>query len=283
MPIQLVTGSCADVSVAKQQEHNIQVVNLSVTWPDGTQSPPGDNHAFYSKLSTSKELPQTAAPSPGAFQEVFDAALAKGDEVICVVISGDISATYNSAVIAREQSIAPDKIYIVDSRSVAMGEQILLADAVRMRDAGHSAEDIVAVLESRRYDIRFYALVPDLKYLKMGGRISAGAATIGSLLNIKPIMGMEEGKVHAFGKGRGEKQAFQKFIDLVKTDGIDTTKPIMLGYSSDESMMKKLEVCLLEAGLPVESAEHCEIGSTIGTHAGPGACGISFVRCKNKT
>jgi len=277
MAIQLITDSSADLTPEFQQQHNIQVVNLSVNWSGGETCPPG-NTAFYEKLSTTKTLPKTAAPSPGDFRAVFDPAVSRGDTIIAVLLSSGISATVQAAHIARAEMAEKDQIFIIDSRSAAMGEQILLLEAIRLIASGTSAEDIVAVLDHRRHDIRFYAIVPDLKYLKMGGRISSGAATVGSLLNIRPIVGLEDGVVASFAKVRGTQAAYLKLIELIKQDGIDDSKPFFFGYSYNDDAMRTLEQLCLDAGLPVQNAHHCEIGSIVGTHAGPGACGVSFIR-----
>ena len=277
MAIQFITDSSADLTIAQQQEFNIKVVNLSVNWPMGESCLPG-NDAFYEKLMTSKVLPKTAAPSPGDFRAVFEESVNNGDTVIALLLSSEISATVQAAHIARSEMEQKDKVFIVDSRTVAMGEQILLIEAMRLAKEGVSAEDIVAVLENRRFDVRFYAIVPDLKYLKMGGRISSGAATVGSLLHIRPIVGMEDGKVHSFAKARGKQAAYAKLIDLVRQDGIDESKPVIMGYSNSDDALNELEQLFAGTDLPVAGAQRCEIGPIIGTHAGPGACGVSFIR-----
>jgi len=277
MAIKLITDSSADLSLEQQQQLNVDVVNLSVNWPAGETCHPG-NDAFYEKLTTAKVLPKTAAPSPEDFLAAFEKAVGNGDTVIAVLISSGMSATVQAAQIAREDMAEKNRIFIVDSLSATMGEQVLLFEADRMIKAGTSPEDIVAVLERRRHDLSFYAIMPDLKYAKMGGRVSASAATVGTLLNIHPIFGFKNGKAHSFAKARGKKAAYLKLIDLIKADNIDASKPVIFGYSYRDNAMKEFEELYNAAGLPTENRSYCSLGPIVGTHGGPGACGISFLR-----
>lgn len=275
MPIQFVTDSSADLTPEQQQQHNIEVIDLSISWPDGQTPEPG-NKAFYEKLMTVKHLPKTAAPSPEAFHAVFERAVANGDEVVAVLLSAGISSTVQSAHIARSMMTHKDKVHIVDSRLATMGLQLLLMEGIRMRDKGISAEDIAAVLETRCRNVKFYTIVPDLKYLKLGGRISSGAATIGALLHVMPIVGMVDGKVASIAKERGRVNALKRMVDIIKSDGVDERYPVMFAYTYTPDSMYELQKLCDDAGLPVQNRTHCELGFTIGTYGGPGCAGIAF-------
>ena len=151
--------------------------------------------------------------------------------------------------------------------------------ACRLRDEGRSAADIAQILEERKRDIRLIALLDTLEYLRRGGRISGAAAIAGNLLSIKPVITVKEGEVAILGKARGSKNGNNMLIqEINKTNGIDFSLPFVLGYTGlDDSLLQKY-IADSEAlwkgqvsDLPITT-----IGSTIGTHAGPGAIGVAF-------
>ncbi len=278
MAIKIITDSAADLSEELIARHGIEVVPLSLSWPDGVLPENDSNEAFYARLKTCKQLPKTAQPSPAAFQDAFERAIADGSEVLAVLISSGISGTVQSATIAREAMADKQRVHIFDSRNATFGQTLLILEALRMIDKGMELSDILAVLESERDRISFYAVVTDLKYLKMGGRISASVATVGALLHICPIVGVVNGKVESIAKERGRQNAFKRIIEMAKKDGMDTTKPMMFGYTDTDDDMKLLRQMFAEQGLLHNDAGVCSIGYTIGTHGGPGAAGVVFFR-----
>ena len=167
----------------------------------------------------------------------------------------------------------------MDSLNVCLGEQILVLYAVRLRDQGLSAKEIAEKLEEKKKDVCVLAVFDTLEYLKQGGRISKTAAWAGNILSIKPVIAIEKGDVVILGKARGSKNGNNILIQEVKNkNGIDFSMPYMLGYSGlDDSLLQKYiaDSADLWASqtkeLPVST-----IGSTIGTHAGPGAICVSF-------
>ena len=162
---------------------------------------------------------------------------------------------------------------------VCLGEQILVLYAVKLRDEGLSAKEIAEKLEEKKKDVCVLAVFDTLEYLKQGGRISKTAAWAGNILSIKPVIAIEKGEVAILGKARGSKNGNNILIQEVKNkNGIDFSMPYMLGYSGlDDSLLRKYiaDSADLWTGqtkeLPIST-----IGSTIGTHAGPGAICVSF-------
>ena len=200
-----------------------------------------------------------------------------GDTAVVITLSAKLSGTFQSAAIAREGY--EDCVFLVDSETVSLGEQILVLLACRLRDEGRSAADIAQILEERKRDIRLIALLDTLEYLRRGGRISGAAAIAGNLLSIKPVITVKEGEVAILGKARGSKNGNNMLIqEINKTNGIDFSLPFVLGYTGlDDSLLQKYIVdseALWKgqvSDLPITT-----IGSTIGTHAGPGAIGVAF-------
>ncbi len=153
--------------------------------------------------------------------------------------------------------------------------------AIRLRDEGFSAEEIAARLDEKKNYICLFALFDTLEYLKRGGRLSSTAAWAGNLLSIKPVISVEKGEVVILGKARGSKNGNNLLIQQVSAhNGIDFSMPYCVGYTGmEDSMLQKYlkdSVSIWENEVPVENIRISSVGSTIGTHAGPGAIAVSF-------
>ncbi len=232
---------------------------------------------FYEKLIESDVTPKTSQVPPADFEAAFEKITAAGDTALCITVSSELSGTYQSAMIAAEGY--GEKVVVVDSRNVTVGEQLLVLRAVRLRDEGWSAWEIAEILNHEKKRIRLIALLDTLEYLKKGGRVSSTVAFAGALLSIKPVVALVDGKIEMLGKARGSRNGNNKLMELVKSSkGIDFERPFMLAYSglSDQLLRKYISDSheLYEGRtdhLPV-----CMIGSTIGAHVGPGAIGVAF-------
>lgn len=222
-------------------------------------------------------LPTTSQVTPAAFQKVFQEVADAGDTAVVVTISGKLSGTYQSAMIAREGY--EEKIFIVDSENVCVGERALAMRGLALIQEGMSAEETAAVLDREKHQIRLIALLDTLEYLQKGGRISKTVAIAGSLLSIKPVIALENGEVSLIGKARGFKKGNTLLREMIeKTNGIDFKRPCYFAYSglSDEAMKKFVgdNEDLWKEGDKVPAVT--TIGTVIGTHAGPGAIAIAF-------
>ena len=246
--IRILTDSTADFSMADAAALGVAVVPLTVSFGDAHYQDGIDLplERFYDMLAAADKLPTTSQPSPELFLSHFLAAKAAGDTVICVLLSAALSGTCQSAEIAKEEA-EYDNIYIVDSRSATLGLQLLVRRAVQRVAEGFSAMDIVADLETARTHLRLYAVVDTLKYLHKGGRLSGAVAIAGGLLGIKPVLSLDaRGKLGMVDKARGSPKGVGPCACYV-TQNLHLQKPMVQA-----------------------------IGTVIGTHAGPGACGIAF-------
>ena len=279
MSVRIITDSASDISQAEAINLGIDVLPLKTIFGqeeflDGVTL---DHVTFYNKLIESDVLPTTSQLSPFDYEQKFREAVEQGDDVVCIALSSKLSGCYQSARIAAEEF--PGKIVVVDSKSVAIGERILVQVALKARDEGKSAPEIGALLEAHIQKLRLIALVDTLEYLKRGGRVSSAAAFAGTLLGIKPVIAVEDGAVSILGKARGSKNGNNMLMTLVeKNGGINFDLPFALAYSGlDDSMLQKY--ISDSASLYEEKADHlpvCTIGSTIGTHVGPGAIAVAF-------
>jgi len=237
---------------------------------------------FFERLVECDTLPTTSQISPYDFTEAIRKVTESGDCAIVITMSGKLSGTYQSACIAAEEF--EGKAFVVDSENVTVGERALVEYALRLKDEGESAESITEELNRAKKSIQLIALLDTLEYLKKGGRISKSAALAGSVLSIKPVVGIVNGEVAMLGKARGSKQGNNLLAEHIrKAGGIDFDKPFFLGYTglSDaliQKYIKDSEALWIEymGGLPSKTLPVATVGGTIGTHVGPGGIAIAF-------
>jgi len=231
---------------------------------------------FYEKLVESDVLPTTSQISPAEFEEAYEKVTSAGDTAVVVTLSSKLSGTYQSAVIAAEEYA--DKVFVVDSLSVALGERILIQRGLQLAEQGLGAAEIAAKLDEEKHKIRLLALVDTLEYLKKGGRVSAAVALAGGLLGIKPVIAVENGEVALVGKARGSKQGNNLLRELVARSGVDFEKPFCLAYSglSDSLLQKYIQDSAELWQGHAEALPVVTVGCAIGAHAGPGAVAVTF-------
>ncbi len=274
--IRIITDSTCDLSPARQKELGVEVAPLSVHFGEETYRDGVDltNEAFYNKLRAAEELPKTSQVNPDEFALRFRGHVDNGDEVVGIFISSLLSGTYQSAAIAADM-VDEDKVHVVDSGTVTFALGLLVEQAAKLRDAGLGGKEIADRVEKLSKRLRFYAVVETLKYLKMGGRISAATAMVGGMLGITPILNIRDGVVEAAGKSRGRKGAYQWMEKKVAEEPMDLDLPVAFGHSDAPAAMAECEGYFMEriAGMDVRESD---IGSVVGTHAGPGCAGIAY-------
>ncbi len=274
--IRIITDSGSDINPNNQL--NITVLPMTIRFGneeyyDGINLTTSE---FYEKLIESDELPTTSLVSPIAFEEAYKTAKENGEDVLVITISSKLSGTYQSAVLASEEY---DNVYIVDSKSVTIGENILISYALELIENGLNIKEIVKKLEEKREKIHLMALLDTLEYLKKGGRISSTVAFVGGALSIKPVVAVKDGEVSMIGKARGSRNGNNHLIkEIENSSGIDFSKPIRLGYTglNDDMLKKYIEDSSHLLKDYKESLQISHIGPTIGTHVGPGAIAVAF-------
>lgn len=231
---------------------------------------------FYEKLVETDVLPRTSQVNPLTFAAEFEKITAAGDSAVVIALSSSFSGTYQSAMIAAADY---ENIYVVDSRTVAIGGGILVELALDMVDHGFDAITIAKTLNEEKKKIRIVALVDTLEYLKKGGRISKTVAFAGGILNIKPVLSVVDGEIAMLGKARGSKQGNNLLVsEIEKAGGVDFSKPLLLGYAGLTDIL--LQKYMMDSAALWENSVHelrtTIIGSAIGTHVGPGAIAVAF-------
>ncbi len=276
--IKILTDTSCDMDPKMCKELGIEVLPIQVHFGDIAYTPNVDIsiNEFYDKLQTTEKLPTTTQINPIIFEEEFAKHISNGDEVLGMFISKELSGTYQNAVLCA-QKINPEKIHIVDTLNTTFGLSLLLIIAAEMRDKGICAHSIKEKIEELVPRLTLYASIDTLKYLKMGGRLSSGAAIVAGILGILPIISVQNGKVCAIGKARGREASFKFINDNINKLGISSDYPVALGHSNSTNTLKMGEDYFTKQ-LTKRKVYKMNIGAVIGTHIGPGAFGIAFIK-----
>lgn len=278
MCVRIIVDSSTDVS--EKYREKIQFVPLTVRFGDkeyldGVEL---SKHQFYEMLVESDVLPTTSQATPAAFAEYLESVASAGDSAVVITLSSKLSGTYQSAVLAAEDY---PNIYVVDSQSVAIGTGVLAQYAVELAQQGMGAEEIAQVLTQQREKVCVVALLDTLEYLKKGGRISKTVAFAGGMLNIKPVVTVQDGAVALIGKARGSRNGNNLLVEKIReAGGVDFERPVLLGHTGLSSALLEKYVDDSKAlwADHVDKLDGCLLCSVIGTHAGPGAVAVAFFR-----
>lgn len=277
MAIKIITDTMCDVPEAYVKEYGIRVMPLTVHFGNDSYKDGVDisMEEFYSRLEESENLPTTSQVPPIEFLDAFKEELNKGNEIICINGSGKMSGTYNSAVLAKAQ-LNTDKISVIDSEGVTLGAGMLAIKAARLAEQGMSAAAIESEIRESVKKMRYFYIVDTLKNLQKGGRISLSAAVLGSLLSIKPIITVKDGKLELIDKARGIKKALYTTFDIIKDNAWSLEgKTVGINHTATPENFKLLEE-YLTSEYNVKEVIRGEVGSVVATHAGRGAIALYF-------
>lgn len=275
--IRIITDSASDIIDAANTQLTVLPMRINFGEEEYLDGVTISHHEFYEKLVENDTLPVTSLISPAVFEEAFEKAVGDGEKVIAITISGRLSGTYQSAILAAAQF--EENVFVVDSLNAAIGEQILVNYALELVNKGMSAKEIVQTLNDAKKHIHILALLDTLEYLKKGGRISKTVAFVGGALSIKPVVTVIDGEVALLGKARGSKNGNNFLIkEIEKINGVDFSRPFCLGYTglSDALLQKYIEDSKALFAEHTNELPVCSIGATIGTHVGPNAIAVAF-------
>ena len=283
MAIKIVTDSSCDLGINFIEENNIELIPLLLnldgeTLKDDLGKSLGYRE-FYEKLRVGS-MPSTSQINIYTFEEKFKELLDKGYEILYIGLSSALSGTFNSANMARNNILEENqnaKIAVVDSISVSMGLGMLIKKACKMIEEGKMLEDIVQWIEENKNKVIHAILVDDLKHLKRGGRVSASTAAVGSILNIKPLLKLNNsGAVEASEKIKGKKKGLKRLASIIKENAINIENEILYIMHGDvlEEAQYLKEIILQELNFKDVKVEY--IGTVIGTHGGPGTIATVF-------
>ncbi len=279
--VKLVTDSAANLPAPLAGQLGIVVVPLTVIFGEDSYREGIEitDEQFYNLLQTSQELPRTSQPSPNDFAAVFRRLLDAGHEVLCITLSKDLSGTYNSAVQAAAMfEGAP--LTVVDSRYVSAGEALLVVAAARAIEAGANREQAAALVETLSPRVLLLFTLDTLEYLKRGGRIGGASAFLGTMLRIKPVLQIRDGRVEPFDRVRRRQRALERMAEAA-ADRFGG-QPVWVGLAHAEAEEDfHLLRDLLKQRLNVEYMLETKVGPVVGTHGGPGVIGMAVMPAPN--
>lgn len=281
MSIKIVVDSASEFTYEEAKSLGLYFCPLSVTFGDKEYKDSIDinNQKFYELLEAADELPKTSQVGPFTFQEAFEEIVENGHTALAITLSSKLSGTYSSARLAAQSF--PGKVFLVDSLSATIGEKILVLYALELIKTIDVPEEIVKKLEAKREKITICYLLDTLEYLHKGGRLSAAQALAGSILSLKPLCGLSNGEVEVVAKARGLKKGMEKLADAIRlAEDYDPDMPAMMVYSgNDPKGLNKFKDLYPDIfGKDIESIPVSVMGSTIGTHVGPGTIGLAFFK-----
>jgi DegV family protein with EDD domain len=274
MAVRVVTDSACDLPDGLIENLAIEVVPLTIRFghEELVDRKELSTEEFWRRLAQSNVLPETSAPSAGAFEETFRRLAGDGATgIVCINLSSKLSATMQAAQVAAQsvQDVCPVKV--IDSLLVSMGLGNLCITAAERAAEGDSLDSIVANVTDRRNRTKLFGTLDTLEYLKKGGRVGNARALLGSMLAIKPVVEVRDGQVEEAGKVRTRSKALRLLVDRVKEAPFENLA-VLEGNAPDLDDL----LSLLEPLSPRDEIVVGQIGSVIGTHAGPGVIGVTF-------
>jgi fatty acid kinase fatty acid binding subunit len=278
--IQVVTDSACDLNPDLAEELGVRVVPLSIRFGDEelTDREQLSTKEFWDRVVTGPHMPQTAAPSPGAFEQVFDHAADSGmDGVVCVNLSSKVSATYQAAVTAAQGVSDRIRVEVIDSLTLTMGLGLLVIQAAELASAGQTLDEIVAGVDDAAKRTQVFGVVDSLDFLRKGGRIGGAAHLVGSLLSIKPVLEVRDGVVEVDSKQRTRARAVQYLAHKAADAGRLERIALADGRSPDAAEV----VELLGAVRTEHPLELSVLGPVVGSHTGPASLGLCFIRARS--
>lgn len=281
----IVTDSGANLPETVIEKLNVTVVPLlfQIKGQEYTSYKKGevtDLKQFYDMMRA-KEVITTSLITPERFSECFKGFLEQGQDILYVGFSSGLSGTYQSGVIAADElreAYPERKIITVDTLCASMGQGLILYYACQMRDEGKSIDEVAAWITENRLRLCHWFTCDDLFFLKRGGRISAGAAVFGSLLQVKPVMHVDnEGKLAVFSKARGRKQAMQELVKHMEETVEDPQKQMIMVVHGDCEDDAKYILNLIKNKFTIKDELIHYLDPVIGAHAGPGTLAIFYL------
>jgi len=277
--IRVVTDSTADLPMVLVEEYNIAVVPLRVhfkdeTYRDGIDLTPSQ---FIRKIKESEVLPTTSQPTPLEFVKTYEDLAAQGvKEIISIHLSSKMSGTYQSALIAKSMVSNKVQIEVIDSQLASMLIGLIVLEAAKAVQQGKTMEEITLLIDKLTKKMQSFFVVDTLEYLQKGGRIGKASSLLGTLLNIKPILNVSNGEVHAYEKVRGKGKAIDRIVEIARTKIPENGKIQCAIVHSDalDSALKLREKVIKE--LNCSEIIISELGAVIATHTGPGTFALFF-------
>jgi DegV family protein with EDD domain len=272
----IVLDSTADFPDAQQQHANWRVVPLYVNFGTESYRDGVDLTAreFYERLRTSPDLPTTSQPTPADFLAVYEELAERYERILSLHIAANLSGTFQSAGTAASM-LDGDRVRTLDSESASVGISMLALALQRRLDRGTTDEEIDAVVSRYIAEHGLLFTVDTLEFLARGGRIGRAKAFAGQLMNVKPILSISDGEVLPVKRVRGNRKAFQEFVDALRLQTEDTPDlHVGIAHADAPERMTELEKMVRDLRPNAQIELETSLGAVIGAHAGPGTVGF---------
>ncbi len=277
--VRIITDSAADFEPAELQKKNIICIPLTVMLAEQEyqENVNLSKDQFFALLASTGASPKTAQPSPQILADLFAQAKASGDEAVYISISSAISGTYQTACMTLEDAEC-DRCFVLDSRNATGGQRILVEYAVRLRDEGRTAAQIVEAVAALRDRIVLYACIDTLEYLYRGGRISHTVYKLGTMAQVKPIIHVtQEGAIEVPSKAMGMRKGMDLLCRRIEQQKPSGEFDLYVMYTADRTIGQALAKKVRDMGYDVPEERIIQVGAGIGSHVGPNACGMVYV------
>ncbi len=279
MKIAIISDTDTSLPASTLGEFDIQQVSITIHFGEEILKACSDitDEQLVERVKKEGVLPTTAAPSPGDFSIAYQEAFDNGaDEIICLTVSADLSATYQAAVSAKD--LLPGKeITVFDTKSISMGQGFMVLKAAELAQAGKSKDEILAAVEDVRTRSHLYAALDTLKFMAMSGRVGHLTAEMANVLNIKPILTIKDGKLDLLEKVRTRKKAWSRVLELTAESlGDGEIESIFILHVAAIEEAKQFEKLLRERITCPEDIPLTEMTPGLSVHTGAGLVGVAF-------
>ena len=279
--IKILCDTMNDVPVNIMEQYDIEVLPTNIMFEGKEYKASVDisDDEFYKLLRNSENIPTTSQITYATFKEIFEQYLKEGKQVLYLAGSSVASGTYQSAMIAKNDLDVEGEVYIYDTYGLSIGGGLLIGEAAKMANEGYDIDKIVEKLDKEKENVEVFFSVDSLDYLQKGGRISGTKAAIGTLLNIKPILKIEDGLVKQKTQVRGSKKIIPALIEQLKSEvGEDfQDKDVYVGYGDDLDQHEKFMEKVKEELKP-KNVYTFRIGACVSCHSGPSVVGIACLK-----
>ena len=277
--VRIITDSAADFEPFELEKLNVASIPLKVLL-DGEEYEENVNlgkDQFFSLLASTGATPKTSQPSPQILIDLYEDAKKAGDEAIYITLSSALSGTYQTAAMTCAD-MDSEQCWVFDSLNATGGQRLIVEYAVRLRDAGKSAKEIISALESIRDRIVLFACIDTLEYLYRGGRISQTVYKLGTMAQVKPIIRVsEEGSIEVPAKAMGMRKGMDQLCKRIEQQKPSAEHNFYVMYTADRTIGQALAQKVAALGIEVPEERIIQVGAGIGSHIGPNACGIVYV------
>ena len=277
--VRIITDSAADFEPHELQQLNIDCIPIKVLigeqeYLEGVEL---SKDRFFELLAETGASPKTAQPSLSHLMEMFEQVKESGDEAVYITLSAALSGTYQSARMVQED-VDCDRCFVLDSSNATGGQRLLVEYAVRLRDQGKSAAEIVEAVKAIRDKIVLYACIDTLEYLYRGGRISHTVYKLGTMAQVKPIIRVtEEGTIEVPAKAMGMRKGMDLLCKRIEQQKPSAEHNFYVMYTADRSIGQTLAKKIRDLGYEIPEERIIQVGAGIGSHIGPNACGFVYV------